>query len=410
MNSPAFRYLAFGLTVAWCGAPLLRGVEPPKNPAPKTHALFMGVDVIVEQNKKQYRIEDVAGSQFKITVDGKETLVSTRNKQTGLGVAYNLKLSGTSVQLDNFQAGPGYTPENDPMNQLKDAAGLAATVAAQQDLAQAQIDRDTQNVTALAGAVAHSTNPEERANNQAALDRALADQQKTLAIVDNLAAASVGEITNVGAGAHRMQVAEGNYDAMVVSFKVSSPVELASPYMIALFRFHDPAAKPGVNGLVIHAQALDPINSKPSYVRVLRGGLPAGFQFVDCTVHIFNRGRELATNVSEKRVDLTHDEAQQYFLMEYVSANKKATAAAGAMPGSLPLQQREQLTPEQLTRTIHVKVSKDGTMLGVFTDADCNHPLKDTVVTMAASELFYKPALNEGKPMEGVARLRLADF
>src|SRR5262245_13475502 len=121
MNTPALRRTALGL-VAALGFPLLVHAAPePKETPPKTHALFMGVDVIVEREKKQYRIEDVAGSQFKITVDGKEVLVNTRNRQTGLGVAYNLKLSGTSVKLDNLQAGPGFTPENDPMNHLKDA-------------------------------------------------------------------------------------------------------------------------------------------------------------------------------------------------------------------------------------------------------------------------------------------------
>jgi hypothetical protein len=396
--------------VLWLAGAALAFAAEPAAALPKTHALFMGADIIVEKDKKQYRIEDVSGSQFKITVDGHEVFIPTRNRQTGLGVAYNLKLSGSSVKLDDLHSGPAYSPQNDPMKHLKDAAGNAAATQAAADAAQAAMTMAVNHEIEAQNALDRETVPEAKAALQAEISRAQSDIAKAEQQVQGIQSLVTSDFTNAGAGAHRMAVEEGNFDAMSVSFKVSSEVELTSPFMVVLFRFHEPGAKPGVDGLVIHAQALDPINAKPSYVRVLRTGLPMGFKFVDCTVHIYNRGREVATNVSEKRVDLTHSEAQQYFLLEYVSANKGATAPAAGVPGSLPPAERERLSHEQLTRTLFVKVSGDGTPLGVFTDADCNHPLKDTAIAMATEEIFFKPALNHGKPIEGVARLRLADL
>ncbi|MES1168386.1 MAG: hypothetical protein ABUL61_04370, partial [Oleiharenicola lentus] len=314
------------------------------------------------------------------------------------------KLTGTSVKLDDLQTGPGYTAGNDPMNKLKETAGQGAAMGMMQERDEAETARLAQTQSQLEMAIAAGGYGVEQ--NKAQLVDVQADMRRTQSQLDSTRSNMVGEVTNVGAGAHRMQVEQGNYDAMVLSFKVSSENELTSPYLVALFRFHDPAAKPGVDGLVIHAQALDPIGATPRFVRVLRGGLPIGFQFLDCTVHIYNRGRELATNLSEKRVELTHDEAQQYFVMEYLAANKKATATAAAVPGSLPLEQRQHLTPDQLTRTLHAKVAKDGSLLGVYSDADCNHPVKDRGIVAAAGELFFKPALDQGKPVEGIARLR----
>ncbi len=391
-----------------CLLPFMAGAED-KTP-PKTHALFMGADLVVQREKKLYRVEDVAGSEFMIHVDKQEVFVPTRNRQTGLQVSYNLKLSGASVKLDGLESGPAYTPENDPMRKLAEASNNAAGIAAQSDITSAQLARATSNRDDSARALAGSKTEEEIRNNTRALGVAQGDVNASQAQMDYVASSMMSDMVNVGSGAHQMQIAEGNFDAMEVSFKISSETELDRPYMVILFRFHEPTAKPGVDGMVIHAAALDPINSKPRYVRVLRGGLPSGFKFVDCAVHIYNRGREVATNTSDKRVDLTRDEAQQYVVMEYVGVSKGVTARAGAVSGTLSLAQRQRLRPDQITRRVYAKVGKDGTMLGAFADEDCNHPLEDPGIVAALGEVFFTPALDQGKPVDGIARVRLSDF
>ena len=180
--------------------------------------------------------------------------------------------------------------------------------------------------------------------------------------------------------------------------------------MVVLFKFLERGAKPGNEGLLIYAKALDPIGPKPRYIRVLEGGLPVGFKFVDCQVHVYNRGQEVATNVSPKRVDLSRDEARLYLLMDYLGANKGATVPASAVRGTLPRPSRAGLSLDQINRTAYVKVSKDGQVLGVYQDEACQLALEDARYVNALGEVFYNPALYQGKPVEGVARLRLGDI
>jgi hypothetical protein len=206
------------------------------------------------------------------------------------------------------------------------------------------------------------------------------------------------------------ELAEGNYDAMEVSFKISSPVELDDPHMVILFKFQERDAKPGSEGLLIHAEALDPIGPKPKYIRVRQAGLPKGFKYLDSEVHIFNRGEEVATNASARRVELTREEAQQYLVIEHLGANKDATVPALAVAGTLPPERLKTLTLDQLNRTYYAKIGPDGSVLGLFADESCHLKSDDDAVLAAVSTAFFKPALVKGKPVEGVARVRLGEI
>ena len=208
---------------------------------------------------------------------------------------------------------------------------------------------------------------------------------------------------------HR-ELAEGNYDAMEVSFKISSPVELDDPHMVILFKFQERDAKPGTEGMLIHAEALDPVGPKPKYIRIRKAGLPRGFKYLDCEVHIFNRGEEVATNASSKRVELTREEAQQYLLIEHLGANKDATVPAAPVPGTLASTRLKELNLDQLNRTYYAKIASDGAVLGLFADESCNLKIDNDATLAVVSEVFFTPALVKGKPVEGVARVRLGEI
>ena len=377
---------------------------------PKTHVLYMGTDLSVQREGKLYRVEDVTGSTLMIRVGQEEVFVPTRNGPLGFQVTPGLKLSDASVTLAGLKSGPAYTWENDPARKVKEAADSALNLQYAADISATNLERDRHNVGVAQDVLAHSTSPEDRANNAAALKRAEIAAVNSERVVTAIGGASLSDMGNIGAGAAQAQAMEGKYDAMEVAFNISSPVELTNAFMVILYSFHDPAAKPGVDGMVIHVQALDAIDAKPRYVRVLKGGLPLGYSFVSCAVHIYSRGREVATNVSDKRVELTRDETRQYIVMEHIGGHKGATLAAAAVRGTLPRPRRESLSHDQLTRIIYVKVSPDGLPLGIFTNEACELQIDDSGTTAAVEATLFRPALQKGKAVEGVARVRLADL
>jgi hypothetical protein len=401
-------FTLFLITAATLPLGAATAADSAANPSPN-HVLFMGTDLFVQHQTKLYRVEDVSGSNFRIKVDGQDIFVPTRLSPVNLRMDAELKLSGLSVQLDELKAGAGYTYGNDPLRKLEEANRNQMVTQDMQDTADAAVPRNEQNLAAIKEMAGHGGfGTAERAQREIATAQAQLDSSHHT--VDYTTISRNSDSSSIALGAQRMALAEGNFDAMDVSFKISSAVELKQPYVVILFRFHDPAAKPGVNGLAIHAQALDPIDAKPRYVRVLRGGLPMGFKYVDCSVHIFNGRWEIATNQSDKRVVLTRSETQLYFVMNHVGAHKGETLAATAVPGTLPLVQRGGLSTAQLIRTIYAKVGSDGALKGVFQDKDCNTPLEDAQAKAALDEIFFTPALEQGKLVDGVARVRLAEI
>jgi hypothetical protein len=324
--------------------PAGRAAEKPKasgEPNPeKPYAIFMGADLAVHRDKRFYRVEDVIGSELKIHIGKKEFFVPTRNRSTSLKVNNSLKLASTFVKLDGLESGPSYTPANDPMRKFIAASGAAGGAAAVRDLAYGRMIQAEMSLAAASNAAAQSAGSASAGATQAAYEAARDAYAAASMAADQMNNEfTFSQQNDTAAYAEKMAIekAEGNYDAMDVSFKISSPTELDDPYMVILFRFQERDAKPGDVGMLIHAKSLDPINAKPKYIRVREAGLPRGFKYVDCEVHIYNRGEEVATNVSSKRVDLTREEAQQYLLMEHIGANKGATIPAVAVPGTLPV-------------------------------------------------------------------------
>lgn len=376
----------------------------------KPYVLFMGADLAVQRDKKFHRVEDVVGSDFKIKIGKKEFFVPTRNRATGLKVSHSLKLTGAAVQLDGLQGGPAYTPANDPARKMIAASGSAGGASAMQDLAQGRVMQ-------LQAEVAHATTVAEAYPGIPEAREALEKFQGYLDEAERKASV-LGQShmwdsqNNPGAQADKMQgeFAEGNHDAMEVSFKISSPVVLDDPHMVVLFKFQDPMAKPGEEGLLIHAESLEPIGPKPKYIRIRQGGLPQGFKYLDSEVHIFNRGEEVATNASSKRVELTREEAQQYLVIEHLTANKGATVPAAAVPGTLSPDRLKALSLDQMNRTYYAKVGPDGTVLGLYADESCHLLIDDATTFAAVNAAFFKPALVKGRPVEGVARVRLGEI
>jgi hypothetical protein len=377
--------------------------------AAKPYVLFMGADLAVLRDRQYYQVTDVTGSEFKIQIGQREFFVPTRRQATGIKVNNSLKLTGRLVQLDGLEAGPGYTPANDPKLKFARESGAAGGAAAVQDLAYGAMIRDSMNSGMLSAvADANATGPGAAASRAAADTAAsqLVDSMRQFETTNSMSSSSQ---YNTGMQANRMmqELDEANYDAIEVSFRISSPVELDDPYMVVLFKFLEREAKPGQEGMLIHAKSLDPIGPDRKYIRIREGGMPKGFTYVDCEVHIFNRGEEVATNLSPKRVELTRGEAKEYLVIEHLSTNKGATVPAVAVPGTLPRGRRQALSLDQLNRLCYAKIADDGSLLGVYLDEGCQQPLEDAGTQAAFGDVFFKPALEKGKPVGGVVRCTL---
>ena len=389
-------------------SPVVFAAGPQPAPAePKTHTLFMGADLSVEQNKETYRVQDVVGSSFVINVKGKEVRVPMDRGPVSLKIDPSLKLTESSATVTNLKAERSYTLANDPTANFVRGLNQSEALYADAKVAQNQATAGFTGVTdTKAAQAAVASDPFAPADAGApTLAQTIANQNAQLN-AQKIASGPGSNLLRNGS----VQIEEGMFDAMDLAFEVSSEKPLDDPYVVIVVQYRALDARPGQAGNWIYARALKPISHEPLKVHVEQGGFPRGFELQGFQVHLYNQGEEIATNVAPKRMALTREEAFQYVVIDYVSHNKGASRPATPAMGKLPGDLRTRLTADQLSKPYFVKVSKDGMPIGTYVDKACSQEASDAYVQSVVKEIRFKPALENGKAVDGVARLQFSEL
>jgi hypothetical protein len=403
--------------------------------AAKTHTLFMGADISVNLDKDLYAVRDVVGSSWVIDINGKDKIVSTKEAPHNLKITPVLKLTEVSATISGFRKEAAYTFDNDPsvlitrgltraavtnsmlqgisqdaQNRADTVANRALGPAAVFASSDSQFGESALLLTAMTTpAITHPSKPIPGLRGpppNPLVSSTLSDGMELSSSLANQAAAgaaSQAENANEPAGRLTTQ----GLDAMDVEFDISSATPLYNPYVVTITRFHDMLAKPGLVKSLVYARALDPIDAHGSHVRFSEDGFPFSYELVDFQLHIYNRGVEIATNLSSKRVELTRDEAFEYVKMEYVSAHRSDTLPAVPAMGKLPAELPNRLAAGEYAETFFVKVSKDGLAEEPFVDVACSRRIEDPFLETVVRSLRFKPALSHGEPVDGIAALNL---
>jgi hypothetical protein len=385
------------LLVLLTAMPGLRAAAPAKVPAvapatgEKTHALFMGIDVSVEQDKTFYHVRDVSGSSWVINVHGRPEFIPANRGALNLKVDQSLKLTDASATLANLKTERTYSMANDPKTQsLREQVQTSAFFTEVAQAAEWQLRDMERSAAFMEGAEPRNRLGPPRDVN-AALDK-----------MNEAQAMAMGDLTNplfhqrVG----DEQAKRENYDAIAIDFEVSSAKSLPNPYMIVVAEFHERNAKPGTARRWIYAQSLDPIDATPRKVSLLRGGFPPGYELEKVDVHLYDRGREVATNTSPKRVALTREEAFQYLVIEHIAGNKGATVPAVPAMARIPADFETRLAAGEGQKVYYVKISKEGHVTDAYQDSDYTQAIADPFFANMVKQVWFKPALEKGKPVE----------
>jgi hypothetical protein len=403
----------------------------------KTHTLFMGADIAINLGKEPYAVKNVTGSSWVIDVDGRERLIPTKGAPLDLRITPALKLTEVSAKINGFNKVPAFSYANDPSVRLtkglNDAAmqnamltgialdaqhtadtvsnkalGPMATFASSnQQFGSAAMMNTAQTILATThpgAAVPGSPAPPPNPNVSSTLDGL---DGAALAARNYSQVATSASAQTTGAEEPTDRLATRGFDAMEIDFEISCPKPLRDPYVVTMTRFRTPDTRPGMVQTLVYAQALDPIDSRPTSVHFTEEGFPFNYELVDFQLHIYDQGVEVATNIASKRVELTREEAFQYVLIEYLSSHKHDTLAATATMGRLPSDLHTQLALGKYAGTFYVKVSKDGLGGDPYTDMLCTQRIVDPYLETVISGIRFKPALDNGKPVEGVAPLNL---
>jgi hypothetical protein len=199
-------------------------------------------------------------------------------------------------------------------------------------------------------------------------------------------------------------------DAMDVEFDIRSAKALQNPYVVTMTRFHAAGSKPGMVQNLIYAKSIHPVDEHLSHVHFVEEGFPFDYELIDFQLHIYNRGEEIATNVAADRVELTREEAFEYVRSEYIGAHPKDTLPAAPAMAKLPADLPAKLAQGKYGAAFYVKVSRDGVADGAYSDAACTQRINDEYLESVVKRVRFKPALDAGKPVDGIAKIKLGQL
>ena len=361
----------------------------------RTHVLHLGADFSIAWRGEARPVVAVRGEEFVIEVDGREVALPREGGPAQIRMDAALKLTDRSANLTGLKGEPAFTAANNPYRSSEMAVALAQGAEAVSDQAVAQLR--AAEVNATYGRADGTVDPYYK-------EQLAAAQQQ---YQDSLHAQNTVR-DSVDLPGHREVGAA--YDAFLLSFTVSAPNPLGRPYAVVVVHHLAQPGNPKTARVLVFGQALARVDATPRQVHVLRGGLPPGYQLERFAVHLYDRGQEIATNVSSRRVELTTDEAFQYALVEHLANPRTETQPPMPARDFWPADLVTRLVPDNRNRLVYVQVNPEGRITGVFHDPDGRLPIKDADIAAVLPELRFLPALDRGKPVPGVCRVSLGDL
>jgi len=390
-------------------APAHPATSPTNASAAPPYAIYMGTDIAVEWQGQMRPLRDVEGTNFVIEVDGKTAKVPSRSHDLKIKLEPMIKVSPAALTVTDFKPERVYTPDADPNRQFGQAGALALGAAAAADFSQAKANAETRMTGWMQ---AHPANefgigfsPSQIAAQQANADQATADSVRAYQEIQN-PIYSAGDAS----GRAAIEASREAFDAFRLNFRLAAAEPVTNAYAVVILRLQPDPNAPNSLMQWVYAEKLSAIGTTPSKFEIYRDGFPPGYKLVDTQLHIYQGGVELDTTVARKRKTLTADEAFQFSVADYTLHNHGATLDALPNHKFVPPDLRQNFPTKGSNHTLYVKVAKNGFPVSAFTDQGCTQKVLESDIESAVMRLRFNPALDKGKPVEGVAVLRPAEI
>ncbi len=374
------------------------------NTPTKPYTLYAGRNFAVQWKGKLRPVVDVQGNSFIVEVDGHQESVSSTKNDVQIKIDDAIKVTGVNATIDKFKAERIYTPGNDPRRRMQEAANMAMIASDNSDSASS----DARTASMQAGFAAQGVNPliPETVKDAAAMRDASA--KADTAYVDSLAplSASINSVADA-ANNSAIEASRELYDAFSLTFEVSCPQPLRKPYVVVVTKYHERPDQPNQVSQWVYAQALRRVDANPATFVIRRAGFSPGYTLDEVQLHLYDGETEVATNIARKRVPLTGDEAFQFSVVEYIQQHRGATLPLSRANHISTSNLRSHLSGDQLSRTVYIKVGKNGIPTGSYWNAACTEKVSDPELVAFLASMRFNPALNTGKPVEGVSAIAL---
>jgi len=245
----------------------------------------------------------------------------------------------------------------------------------------------------------------------------------------------------------RAQATQGGEDVLELSFQLSSPVPVADAYVVVM----GAVTQGEEEGVVVFHQPVGAIGPEPRKISVRKTGFQPGFTIKDVKLHVYIHGKELGTNLSEKAVPLTPDQARGYLLLSHVASHQFDTLGPAPVWELVPPAVLANKDAKAFDYPVVVNIDADGSVISIHDDeraaqeflneirdaatlrqrttpekaaaslgasvrvADAAVALDQTGrlpprIVAAIQDMVFLPAIDLGQPQPGTTRVNLAEF
>lgn len=214
----------------------------------------------------------------------------------------------------------------------------------------------------------------------------------------NLAKATDPSVQGEQAAAHETD----KHTALRITTEISSPIPIQNAYIVGVIRFT--TAESGYDEKVFFKD-IALLGPEPREIKITKAGLPEECEVKDIELHVYHGGQELVTNRSAKQFALTRAEALEYLTLARTSENRGQNLPPVPAWSLAPPQLFAQSRPEDLDYPITLQVDATGQVSAIDPDQ-----VVPSLVREMARELLFQPALENGVPVAGTARVNLREY
>jgi hypothetical protein len=365
------------------------------DPAPqKDHALFAGATVQVENGSGYSEIVGVEGYSVSLLADGK-LLTMRRDKIRNVRIGRSLKLTDVVARIDKTSVTPTRVGPN---------ADRFADMHMQMLMNDMAADSTAGMGAAASGFAA--------AGGQGAATAASTSMYTKLPV--QTAPTDATALNAATSTAYSMQSSANSFghgstdtgdDALDIACELSTPRVMHNTYVLVLTEYREASGgKPSYN---VHIEPVGELGPKARKVTLTQTGFPPGFIPGQVSFHLYSGSLELATNLSEGRIDLTAADAMRYVVLNYVTSHAKDSLAATPLRIAVPADFKQRASTADLDRTLYLTIDTMGRVRGLSAAPD-QLVAVDPYIDSTVRKFYYEPALRDGKPVESVVQVRLA--
>ena len=353
--------------------------------AERDHYLFVGIDLFLAQGAKQLKVSKL---------DGENAILDTpKRKRVNLietpGLRWKMatKVSSNLVTIDDLELEETFTNlYGEGLDRISNQLGI-------QMMADQNLDRA--ELSGREGLLNMGST-----DSIADAGQDLGDDSQT--IIDQ-AVSLQGSISDAGMlGAAPGDSADQAPNAIEITFKISSEQLIADAHVFGTVvirsgeEFHD---------AIFHEQ-VGQVDQTPKKITILQPGLPSNFEIKQSTIHVFNHGEEFATNHSEKRYELTVEEAVEFVRLDHQGNHRRENIPAQPVWPLAPEILHASTDPREFDFPVTVNISASGELLSI----EGNELILPEFVRRTVLQLTFLPALENGQPSASTLTFNPADF